>query len=52
MRGWETIEDAQNFAFNHFPKETAKLNAAFYTRIFDASVAVEPSKDMRSPFFA
>lgn len=49
---FDTIENARDFALSYFPTETAKLNAAFYTRVFDASVVEEASRQLRSPFFA
>ena len=48
---FDTVENAQNFAFNQFTKEAAALNAAFYTRIFDANVTEPASRDMNSPFY-
>jgi hypothetical protein len=48
---FDTIESARDFALVYFPSETAKLNAAFYTRVFDASLVVEASRQLRSPFF-
>ena len=48
---FDTIENARDFALTYFPTEAAKLNAAFYTRIFDASVVEEPSRQLHSPFF-
>ncbi len=48
---FDTIENANAFALNYFPSETAKLNAAFSTRVFDASGVEEASRQMRSMFF-
>ncbi|WP_282607912.1 YdhR family protein [Pelagibius sp. Alg239-R121] len=48
---FDTIENAKAFALNDFPAQIAKMNAAFYTRVFDAGVAEEASRQMRSPFF-
>lgn len=48
---FDTIENARDFALTYFPTETAKLNAAFYTRVFDASVVAEASRLLHSPFF-
>jgi hypothetical protein len=34
-----------------FPSAIAKMNAAFYTRVFDAGVVEEASRQLHSPFF-
>ena len=49
---FDTIENGKTFALTYFPTETAKLNTAFYTRVFDASAVEEASRQMHSPFFA
>jgi len=48
---FDTIENAQRFATEYFPTEAAQLNAAFTTRVFDASVVEEASREMNSPFY-
>ena len=48
---FDTIENAKKFALNYFSSEAASLNAAYTTRVFDASIVEEASKDMNSPFF-
>ena len=48
---FDTLENAQNFALNYFPKEAKSLNAAFYTRVFDATETEQASLDMNSPFY-
>lgn len=48
---FDTIENAMAFAINYFPAEAAQLNAAFTTRVFDAKVVEEASKELHSPFF-
>lgn len=48
---FDTLENAQNFALNYFPQETKSLNAAFYTRVFDATATEQASLDMNSPFY-
>ncbi|MBL4906160.1 MAG: YdhR family protein [Sneathiella sp.] len=48
---FDTIENAQAFALEAFPKTAAKLNAAFYTRVFDANATETASQDMHSPFY-
>lgn len=52
LYAFDTIENAKAFATKAFPAEAAGLNAAFYTRVFDASVTEAASREMRSPFFA
>ena len=51
LYAFDTIENAKEFAISAFPQEAAGLNAAFYTRVFDASVVEEASRELRSPFF-
>lgn len=51
LYAFDTIENATAFAISAFPQEAAALNAAFYTRVFDASVVEEASKVLSSPFF-
>lgn len=48
---FDSIENAKHFAIDIFPKTAAKMNAATYTRIFDASVVEEAGRAMHSPFF-
>lgn len=51
LYAFDTIENAQNFAINYFPTEAKQLNASFTTRVFDASVVEEASREMKSPFY-
>lgn len=48
---FDTIENATRFAIDYFPTEAKQLNAAFYTRVFDAAVTEEASRELHSPFF-
>ena len=48
---FDTIENATRLATDYFPTEAAGLNVAYTTRIFDASVVVDASKQLNSPFF-
>jgi hypothetical protein len=48
---FDTVENARAFATDDFPKTAAKLNAAFYTRVFDASVAEAASRGLHSPYY-
>ncbi len=51
LYAFDTVENAQKFAVDYFPTEAKALNAAFYTRVFDASVTEAASRDMNSPFY-
>jgi len=51
LYAFDTIENAQKFAIDYFPTEAKQLNAAFTTRVFDASVVEEASREMNSPFY-
>ncbi|WP_336082882.1 YdhR family protein [Thalassospira sp. CH_XMU1448-2] len=48
---FDSIENAKKFAIDYFPTETKQLNAAFYTRVFDATPTEAASIDMASPFY-
>ena len=48
---FDTLENAKQFAIEIFPKTAAKMNSAFYTRIFDASLVESASRGMGSPYF-
>lgn len=48
---FDTIENALAFAIDDFPKTAAKMNAAFYTRVFDARVTKEASRGLNSPYY-
>ena len=48
---FDTLENATRFVTDYFPTETAGLNVAYTTRLFDASVVEEASRQMFSPFF-
>ena len=49
---FDTLKNASAFALNYFPTETAGLNAAFCTRVFDTSEVEEASRQMASPYFS
>lgn len=51
LDAFDTVENATAFAVEAFPKTAAKMNAAFYTRIFDAAVTEEASRFLNSPFY-
>ena len=48
---FDTVENAKQFAMEYFPTETAAMNAAFTTRVFDAGVVEQASREMQSPFY-
>jgi len=48
---FDTIENAKAFAIEVFPQAAAKMNAAIYTRVFDASASEEASRFLNSPFY-
>jgi hypothetical protein len=48
---FDTIENAKAFALEAFPETAAKMNAAFYTRVFDADITEEASRQMNSPYY-
>lgn len=52
LYAFDTIDNARAFATGYFPTEARGLNAAFYTRVFDAAVVETASRELRSPFFA
>lgn len=52
LDAFDTIENALSFAIDIFPEAAAKMNAAYTTRLFDATATEEASRDMRSPFYA
>ena len=48
---FDTLENATRFVTDYFPTETAGLNVAYTTRLFDAPLVEEASRQMFSPFF-
>lgn len=48
---FDTIENATCFVTDYFPTETAALDIAYTTRLFDAGPVEEASRGVRSPFF-
>jgi hypothetical protein len=48
---FDTSENAKAFAIEVFPETAAKMNAAFYTRVFDADITEEASRQMNSPYY-
>ncbi len=52
LDAFDTLENAQAFALEAFPKAAANMNAAFTTRIFDANVTKAASRYLSSPYYA
>lgn len=52
LDAFDTVENAQAFAIEAFPKTAAKMNAAFYTRVFDANATEAASRSLNSPYYA
>ena len=48
---FDTVENARRFATIYFPSESATLNMAYTTRIFDAGPVEEASRGVGSQFF-
>lgn len=48
---FDTVENAHAFAVNSFPKTAATLNAALYTRVFDANATEDASRFLNSPYY-
>ncbi len=51
LDAFDTVENAMSFAVEEFPKTAAGMNAAYITRVFDANIVEEASRQMNSPFF-
>jgi hypothetical protein len=51
LDAFDTVENALDFAINTFPKTAAAMNAAFYTRVFDARVTEAASRGLNSPYY-
>lgn len=49
---FDNIDNAQRFVTDYFPTETAELNAAYSTRLFDAAPSEQASRAMGSPLYA
>lgn len=51
LDAFDTVENALDFAISDFPKTAAAMNAAFYTRVFDARVTEDASRGLNSPYY-
>jgi hypothetical protein len=49
---FDNIDNARRFVTDYFPTETAELNAAYTTRLFDAAPGEQASRAMGSPLYA
>jgi hypothetical protein len=45
---FDSLENAQAFAFDYFPQEAKQIGAAFTTRIFDGNITEEASRYLNS----
>ncbi len=48
---FDTLDQALDFAINQFPKTAERLGSAFYTRVFDAGITEQASREMNSPYY-
>ena len=48
---FDSMDNAKHYAVNQFPEIAQQMNAAFYTRVFDATVVEKASKAMNSPYY-
>lgn len=51
LDAFDSVENALDFAINAFPKTAVAMNAAFYTRVFDARVTEAASRGLNSPYY-
>ncbi|UII24286.1 YdhR family protein [Fulvivirga ligni] len=48
---FDSIENAQDFAWNVFPQEARNFGVSFMTKIFDGAITETASKGMNSPYY-
>ncbi len=48
---FDSVDNARRFVTDYFPTETAELNAAYTTRLFDATQSEQASRAMGSPLY-
>jgi hypothetical protein len=48
---FDSLENAQDFAWNIFPLEPRQFGASFTTKIFDGDIVEEASIGMKSPHY-
>lgn len=49
---FDSLENANAFAHDYFPKEARALGATFTIRVFDGGVTEIASREMRSPHYS
>ncbi len=49
---FDSLENAQKFAWDYFPNEPRNFGVSFQTKIFDGEVVEEASIEMKSPHFS
>jgi hypothetical protein len=49
---FDSLENANAFAFDYFPTEAKNIGAAFTTRVFDGNVTEVASRDMNSVHYS
>jgi len=48
---FDSLEYAENFAWNIFPQEAKNFKVSFMTKLFDGDLTEEASKAMKSPHY-
>jgi len=48
---FDSLEAAQKFAWDAFPKEARNLGVSFMTKIFDGDITEEASRGLSSPHY-
>lgn len=48
---FSSLESAQKFAWDVFPKEARNFGVSFMTKIFDGDVTEEASRELNSPHY-
>ena len=48
---FDSVNNAEAFVTGYFPKEAAKFGVAHMTRVFDASIVEQASRELASPHY-
>ncbi|GAA4886754.1 YdhR family protein [Flaviramulus aquimarinus] len=48
---FNSLENAQKFAWDYFPNEPRTFGVSFQTKIFDGEIVEDASRDMKSPHY-
>lgn len=48
---FDSLENAQKFAWDYFPNEPRAFGVSFQTKIFDGDITEDASRDMNSPHY-